>query len=122
MTDIQIVLLALASLALFLVLAMAAYIVPRLLPPCRNVLRIACAEIPALTRRPLRGFLLFQGVDIVGLDGDRFYLLASFADSTTFGTDAGPPRSYFVYSFKDQTIIAVTPSEARRHKYRGSWC
>jgi len=122
MTDIQIVLLALTSTVLFLGLTMAAYIVPRLLQPYRDVLRIASTEIPALTGRPLRGFSLFRGVDVVGRDRDRFYLLASYADAVTFGTDASPPRSYFVYSTADHTLTAVTPAEARPHKFRCSWC
>ncbi len=121
-TGVQITLLAFALFVLFPGVAMGVYIVPRLLSPCRGVLQIASIEIPVLTKRPLRRFLFFPGVNIVGRDGDCFYLRACFADAKQFGTDAGPPRSYFVYSAADQTITAVTPSEARLHKSRSSWC
>lgn len=119
MSDLQIVVLLLLVPIVLLALSLAGYVLPRLLPPNRAVIRIAADRIPALTGRPLRRFV---GVDVAGRNGACFYLQASFADVTTFGTDAGPPRSYFVYSVTDGTLSPITPAEARPHKYRSSWC
>lgn len=71
----------------FVALMLAVHQIRRMIPPYRQAISDATDRIPKLTNRTIRW------VDIVGRDNDRLFIRVSFADATTFGTNAGPPRS-----------------------------
>lgn len=122
MSDMQIALIALFVPLAFILLILLLHLLPRLHPAYRLVYVRAADALPRLTGRPLRTFGPFTSIEIVGTDGDRVYLRATFADSKAFRTDVGPPRCYFEYSRSDDAFNAVTPSEVRPYKHRSSWC
>ncbi len=100
----------------FVALMLAILQIRRTIPPYRQAIRDATDRVPKMTNRTIRW------VDVVGRDNDRLFLRVSFADAKTFGTDPGPPRSYFVYSITERTLNAIPVAEARPHRFRSSWC
>jgi len=100
----------------FVALMLAIHQIRRMIPPYRQAIRDATDRVPKLTNRTIRW------VDIVGRDNDRLFIRISFADATTFRTNAGPPRSYFVYSITERTLNAIPVADVRPHRYRSSWC
>jgi hypothetical protein len=116
MNESQVFAIAILAPIAFIALIFALHKVPRLIPPYRQALRDAMDRVPLLTNRPIRH------VDVVGRDNDRLFIHVSFADETTFGTDAGPPRSYYVYSITARSLNAIPVSDVRPHRFRSSWC
>jgi hypothetical protein len=116
MNESQVFAIAILAPIAFITLMLAVHKIPRLLPPYRQALRDAIDQVPLLTSRPIRR------LDIVGRDNDRLFIHVTFADATTFGTDAGPPRSYFVYSIAERTLNAISVADVRPHRFRSSWC
>jgi len=122
MTELQTVALVVLVPFVLIGLVIAWYLLMRLTPFNRHVIRRVSETIPTMTGRPIRGSGLFSHIELVGRDGDRVFVRVSFADAKTFGTDAGAPRCYFAYSLSADDFTSVTVGEVRPFKYRSSWC
>ncbi len=83
MNPSQVLVIAMLVPLAFVLLMIAIHKIPRVIPPYRQAIRDATDRVPQLTNRPVRR------VDVVGRDNDRLFIHVSFADATTFGTDAG---------------------------------
>lgn len=116
MNESQVLAIAILVPIAFVALMLAVHKIPRLIPPYRQAIRDATDRVPQLTNRPIRWG------DVVGRDDDRLFIHVSFVDATTYGTDAGPPRSYLVYSITERTLIAILVADVRPHRFRSSWC